>query len=321
MAETTVNFDEGISISSNHADEATIRAAFATEPPPEEKPEPEPAPEPEGDKPPVEAKAEPPKIDKRTREGRKLSIQQEIDELAGQKHTTAREVEEAKAELVRLRAEKATLTAPAKPAERTEESAPAGVSEADIERYLKMPGAPDIEKYSSIPAYNFAVSAFVGRQVFAEQQQQYEARQVAQQRNAVFQQRVTEETAKDPAFATKLSTTPIDTRVIPFLHQHAQGQDIMVYLVEHPDLAQEIIRLHPIDQIGRMGEIAGELKARTAAASRGPARPAISNAKPPIKPLGSSPHVSDDTDEAELPVDEFIRRGNIAERKNAGRRF
>lgn len=321
VPETTVNFDDGISISSNSADEATIRASFPAEPQPDEKPEPE------GEKPPVEAKtAEPPKIDKRTREGRKLSIQQEIDELAGQKHATAREVEEAKADLARVRSERAALAAPPKAAEpqQAQPQAQEGVTEADVDRYLKMPGAPDIEKFSSIPAYNFAVSAFVGRQVFREQQDAYAQHQAAQTRNASFQERVTAETAKDKTFPEKLKSTPIDTRVLPFLHQHKQGQDIMVYLVEHPDIAQEITRLHPIDQIGRMGEIAGELNARAVAASSGPARtPAISNAKPPIKPLGSSPNVSDDVDEADLSPDEFIRRGNIAERKRqqAGRRF
>src|SRR5260221_11690476 len=42
-------------------------------------------------------------IDKRTREGRKLTIQQEIDELTTTKHSTAKEIESARAELQRLR--------------------------------------------------------------------------------------------------------------------------------------------------------------------------------------------------------------------------
>lgn len=325
MAETKVNFDDGISISSNSADEATIRASFPAEPSPDEKPEPE------GEKPPVEAKtAEPPKIDKRTREGKALSIQQQIDADTARKYTAKSEADAEEARLVKIRSD---IAAASKPAEPREAAAPAsaGVTEAEVNRYLAMPGAPDIEKYSSIPSYNFAVAAFVAEKRFEELTMRQEQGRFVREKQAVFQTRVAAEVAKDPTFQKRYRETPVDTRTIPYIHSHPQGPDIMVYLTEHPDIAQRLASLNPTDsphptaeQIGQIGEIAGELKARAVAASSGPARPpAISNAKPPIKPLGSSPNVSDDVDEADLSPDEFIRRGNLAERKRqqAGRRF
>src|SRR5262245_11442930 len=84
------------------------------EPTPEPIPEPEPTPEvppvPETPTEPAavvargDQKAET-KVDGRTREGRKQSIQREIDDLSAQRHTTKAEVDAAKTELATLRAE------------------------------------------------------------------------------------------------------------------------------------------------------------------------------------------------------------------------
>lgn len=88
----------------------------------------------------------------------------------------------------------------------------------------------------------------------------------------------------------------------------------MVHLVNNPQVAQRLTTLNPIDQVGQIGEIVAELKLRADAASRGPARASsMSNAKPPIKPLGSAPAVSDDddgTDDEHLPLSQFVRKGN-----------
>lgn len=322
MAETTVTDLDGFSVTSNHADEAEIRAAFAQEEPPAEPtPTEPPPPEPEEG-----IAATPPKIDRRTKEGRALSIQQRIDADVARGHEAKRAADAEEARLATLRAELARASSPAKGAAVPEPSPVAAASavpdinDADVERFLKMPGAPDIEKYQSIPQYNFAVAMFVANKVaeerFEQLTQRNEHAKMARERGAVFQARVAEETAKDATFAEKLKSTPVDTRVIPFLHQHPQGQDIMVYLVQNPDVAQAITSLHPIDQIGRMGEIAGTIKARAEAAASGPARtPPISNAKPPIKPLGSSPTVSDDVDTESESFEAHFKRENARDAK------
>lgn len=336
MAETTVDI-EGFSVTSNHADEAEIRAAFEPEqvplPTPDEPTEPPPPPpasEPEEGKP--AATGEERKLDGRTREGRAASIQKQIDADVTRRHDAKRAADAEEARLATIRAEIAKASSPATGTAPVGTAAPAGaapavpeIGDADVERFLKMPGAPDIEKYQSIPQYNFAVAMFVANKVaeerFEQLTQRNEQAKVARERGAQFQARVTAEAAKDPTFPDKLKTTPVDTRIVPFLHGHPQGEDIMVYLVNHPDIAQEITRLHPVNQIGRMGEIAGELKALAVAASSGPARtPAISHTKPPIKPLGSSPTVSDDIDPDTESFESHFKRENARDvKRRAGR--
>lgn len=200
------------------------------------------------------------------------------------------------------------------------------VSEADYNRYLSMPGAPDIEKFTSIPAYNFAVADFVAKTRFNELMTAHEQATHTRQRAAQFSERVTAEVAKDPAFAEKLRATPVDTRIIPFLHNHPQGQDVMVYLVEHPDIAQALTSLHPVDQIGRIGEIVGTLKAQSAAAPVPPAasaRPALmSQAKSVTKRVTGQPPAAtdeapgDDASEAEHEAYWGPRRAALRHRRH-----
>lgn len=101
-----------------------------------------------------------------------------------------------------------------------------------------------------------------------------------------------------PDWDTKFKPeTALARDLVPYIQDHDQGPQILLYLSEHPDLAQRIATLHPIKQIEKFGEIVGLLSARPAAAEvRGPAveTPPASRAKAPIKPLGSSPQVSDD---------------------------
>jgi hypothetical protein len=297
-------------------------------------PEPVPEPEPEPDAKPVAAAAEPPKVDRRTREGRKLSIQQEIDDLSSQRHTTKSEVEATKTELATLKAELATLSAQrtqaAPPPAPAAPVAPTAPSQAEWERYASMPDAPDITKFDDLGKYQFAVNTFVTRQMLNEHAQVTAQQQRTATQSQSFQQRIQAEAAKDATFTERLNSTNVDTRMIPYLHQHSQGPELMVYLVNHPEIAQRLITLNldprsdrmSVQQIEAIGEIVGVLKS-SAAASAGPAsKPSpISRAKPIIKPVMSSPDVSDGGDENDddISVDEHIRRENARERSRYAR--
>jgi hypothetical protein len=283
-----------------------------------EEPAPEPEPEPETKPAAVAAAAsEPPKVDRRTREGRKLSIQQEIDELSSQRHATKSEVETTKTELATLKAELAALTAQKPAVVPPAPVAPAAPSQAEWERYASMPDAPDITKFDDLAKYQFAVNTFVTRQMLNEHAQvTTQQRQIETQR-IPFNTRIEAEAAKDATFTEKLLKTPVDTRIIPWLHAHPQGPDVMVYLVQHPEIAQRLTTLNPTDQVGQIGEIIGTLKS-SAAASSGPASKPVpmSRAKPVIKPVTSSPDVGnddDDGDDDDISVDEHIRRENRRE--------
>lgn len=301
-----------------------LLAAFETQLEPDlhaESSEPDPDPEPTDPEPPTPAvaAAETPKVDKRTREGRKASIQAEIDELAARKHAAKLEVDAEEARLVTLRADAARLVTQPRMPVAAPEATP--VPEAAYRRYLAMPDAPKPAQFTGDNAfeeYQFAVGHFVANAVATEAiaaQQQAAQQQAAQvqAQQIPFQTRLHAEIAKDATFTQRLQQTPVDTRIIPFLHKHPQGPDVMVYLVEHPEIAQRLTTLNPIDQVGQIGEIAGLLKSRVTAAVSGPASPPpISKAKPLIKPVSAAPSASDDDDgdEGELSPEEFIRRGN-----------
>ena len=249
--------------------------------------------------------------DQRTREGKRKSIQAEIDAETRRKYSAKQEADAEETRLTTLRAETARLrtttqpVAPVAPPTTTQPSA--------YTRYMAMPDVPKIENYKTIEEYNFDVAEFVADKRFEERLSATQQRNQIAQQQEKFTARVHAEIAKDATFQEKLDATPVDTRIIPFLHKHEQGDEIMVYLVNHPQVAQRLITLNPIDQIGQIGGIAAELKLRADAASRGPARASsMSNAKPPIKPLGSSPAVSDDDDgnDEDLPLSQFVRKGN-----------
>ena len=179
---------------------------------------------------------------------------------------------------------------------------------------MAMPDVPKIENYKTIEEYNFDVAEFVADKRFEDRMAATQQRNQIVQQQTKFTTRIQAEVAKDAAFQQKLDSTPVDTRIIPYLHNHAQGDEIMVYLVNNPQVAQRLTTLNPSEQVGEIGGIVAELKLRADAASRGPARASsMSNAKPPIKPLGSSPAVSDDddgSDEENLPLSQFVRKGN-----------
>lgn len=284
-------------------------AATADDPEPEPVPEPEPEPD---AAPKIAASTGEP--DKRTREGKRRSIQAEIDAETKRKYAAKQEADAEETRLAALRAERAQLATQARPAAPVAPAAPpAAATPSAYARYSAMPDAPKIENYKTIEEYQFDVSEFVADKRFEERmaatQQQ---RQIAGQQQK-FTTRVQAEIAKDATFADKLNATPVDTRIIPYLHSHAQGDEIMVYLVNNPQVAQRLTTLNPIEQVGEIGGIVAELKLRADAASRGPARASsMSNAKPPIKPLGSAPAVSDDDDgnDEDLPLSQFVRKGN-----------
>lgn len=104
------------------------------------------------------------------------------------------------------------------------------------------------------------------------------------------------------------------------VYQSDQPKALLLHLSRLPyDERQRLATLPPDQVIRALAKIEASVPV---AAVRGPAQvpPVISQAPEPITPLGSSPVVRDDTDEADLPLEQFIKRGNARDRK-AGRRL
>lgn len=329
----SVTTEDGMTISTNSETADGMRANFGlTEPKAnvdpgdvDDHPEPDAEPEPEPEKP-VVAKTtdatpkepEKPKLDGRTREGRKAAIQAEIDTLTATKHTTKREIEQAQAELAALKRERETLAAPKPQAE--PEKLPSG--KRTLDETIKKPDLSRaiLSEEEFFTAHPDATYGQYGRYAARYELASERAEQHEYSRQQQWKQRVETLKKATPDWDARFKPeTPIDRRLMPYLTSQEQGPEVLLYLSDHQDLAQRIATLHPIDQIGEIGKILARLDA--APPSTGPApTPVASSAKPPIKPVTASPQVADGDDYSEdESVDKHIARENARERKAARR--
>lgn len=102
------------------------------------------------------------------------------------------------------------------------------------------------------------------------------------------------------------------------IHTSTRGPELLYSLASHPEdciqLAQEAAGL-PLTAAPMMRRL---LESRLTAAPSGPAvtpKPAISQAKPPIKPVGSAPSGTESPDDDPEDIDTFIRVNNAREAK------
>lgn len=93
---------------------------------------------------------------------------------------------------------------------------------------------------------------------------------------------------------------------------------LMQYLHDHTDIFQRLLTLHSIEAIWEMGK----LEARQEAAHSGPAKtPIVSQAKPPMKPVGGAPVVNDDAPGDDASDEEhvaYMNRKELARRRGRG---
>ena len=174
-----------------------------------------------------------------------------------------------------------------------EKATPGG---GDWARFKQIPGVPALENFDAYEDYSMAMSAFVADVRHHE-------------RDA---ERVDEARGQDPDFDSSLNPdTPMSLPMQHLAMESPQGIQILQWLSANPEESQRISSLHPAETYREMGKLEARLEA---APSRASAR-AVSNARPPIRPLGTSPHVNDAfavTDE--MSFDEHFRRSNAADR-------
>ncbi len=251
--------------------------------------------------PPVVAAPTPEPIDRRTREGRKQTIRQEIDELTATKHTTQKELDDARQELGRLRAELSTLTPP-----RVEPHAPAAAP-ASVASNGDDP-EPQPEQFPSYEKYVKAQARWEARQEFKDQQAALNQRSAQEQAQRITTHRI--QTMRSRVDAYRATHPDFDARInpqvaaMPFTTHDAVGTplgdaivdsdhapELLEYFTDHPDDFQRLAALPPMFVFREIGKI----EARFGVASHGPTPTPVlvSAATPPTKPLGGSPIVSD----------------------------
>lgn len=253
---------------------------------------------------------------KRTKEGRKQSIQREIDDLVRQRADTQRERDRIAAEVADLERKKAALAAPAP----SKAAAPAADPDAE----------PQEDQFETYGQYVKAQARWEARQEIKQARENYSkeaaARDKAEQarvQRTRHDDRVEAFKATRPDFddlmasADALGLQPSEPMIQAILESEI-GPQMMVHLAEHPDEYRRITSLpRPLMAYREMSK----LEARLEAASTGPAPVvSVSQAKPPLKPVGSAPSTGEKTDATDdMDVEEFIRVGNAAERKRHSR--
>jgi hypothetical protein len=301
---------DGITVGSNTESAADLQTMLtATDTPVDPKADEKPAETPTED-----ATAEPVKADdaERNTDGtfkakKPNAIQDRIDKAVAKQRDAERRAEEAER---RAREYEARLTPKPEPAK-------AEPAKADPE--------PTPDQFDTYEKYVKAQAKWEARQeitaTLAEQRKAYEAaqeRQAAEARGKAWQERLAATRKAIPDFDARINAnTVVSAPMKDLITDSPVGPEILLYLSDHPDDAQRLSTLHPIQVIREMGK----LEARLEAAHSGPAKetPKASAAKPPIKPVGSSPQIADDDGSDDEDVDAHIARENARDRKAARR--
>lgn len=189
-------------------------------------------------------------------------------------------------------------------------------------RYKTMPGAPKVQQFEEYEDYTMAQAAFVTdvrsreHATFAAHEASRAAEQEAERvRESGWQERLKAAREADPTFDDRLdSNTPMSMPMQHLARESPVGTELLQYLSAHQDESQRLSTLHPVEVYREMGKLEERLGA--ASTTRGSA-PIVSHAKPPIKPLRSSPYTpATDTVSDDMSFDEHFRRMNASDRKH-----
>lgn len=289
--------DGDITIDSNHETVDQIQSAFADDPVPES--------------PQAAVSADAGSVEKpvEKRRSRSESASEAVSSAVGKQRAAERRAEAAEARIAEL----SRQPDPAPPAHGSEWA-----------RFKDMPGVPTVDQFDAYEDYSMAMATFVSdvrdeeRQTQRqERDQQSRIQQYQTQMDTAWTDRLTAARGKNPNLDAELNPdTPMSLPMQHLVKDSPLGIELLQWLSAHPDESQRLSTLHPADTYREMGKLEGRLEA--ASSPRGPAR-VVSNARAPIKPLGTSPPVSDPFEISDdLSMDEHFRRMNAMDRQ-AGR--
>jgi hypothetical protein len=257
----------------------------------------------------------------KTLAAKKHSYQTRINELTAKQRQAERERDEARQEAAKLKATQ-TTTAPAEPAYYTRPKpleAQVGSVYADYAAYIE-----DLTDWK--------VDEREAKRNLTQQATQ--ADQAERDLVAQVQARIATFKTTHPDYDAVIAGVEIPAGApgTQALYEHLRhsdlGPDLAYALGQDQTLLTSIVSLPPGKAVAALGKLEGKIEDRLAAASAGPAATSApgTKAKPPIKPVGSSPVTSDDggdpDDLSPAAVDAYIQRENAKDRaaRLAGRR-
>jgi transcription elongation GreA/GreB family factor len=199
---------------------------------------------------------------------------------------------------------------------------PAPEPQPDWVRYKAMPTAPKADQFENYDDYTAALATFVTdarqhdyetrRHQYLQAQEQQEAHTA---HAAQWQERLAKARTDNPDLdATLDPEVPMSLPMQYLAMESPVGIQLLQYLSANPDDSQRLSTLHPVEAYREMGKLE-ERFAAAPSTSSGPAR-GVSHAKPPIQPLGSSPHTPDPHEISDdLSFEEHFKRMNAVDRK------
>ena len=238
---------------------------------------------------------------KRSLEGRKQTYQQQINELARQRGEQQRAFEAERRTFEEFRAQQTQAPLQAAP------------ESSD-------PYAPTEDQFETYGQYVQAAARYEGQRAVRAAQQQASQHQEAANRQQWFNQREASHADRletfrshNPGFDVAVDREDIDlsTPMIDVIKASEFGPTLMLHMAQNPDDAQRIAALHPVLAYGEMKA----LEARVSVAHGSTAAfQSVSQAKRPIRPVGSVPSGSAD-DPSELAFGpEYVARMNKLDR-------
>jgi hypothetical protein len=189
---------------------------------------------------------------------------------------------------------------------------------------------PSLDQYDTIEAWQADVAAMIRKQTledFRAEQRAEKAHQVESQRMSAVQARIADFKSQHDDYESLVQSVqvPNDAPSHNALFAHLQfsemGPQLAYYLAQHEDELQRIYSLPPGFAVAALGKLEGKLESQSVTKSKPAPSTAqaptlvVSNAKPPIKPLGSSPVVADDAPD-DMPFGaEYVRQMNARDRQ------
>ena len=212
--------------------------------------------------------------------------------------------------------------APAAVVHQIEQATPAAQAEATA-------ALPSLDKYETIEAWQADVAAMIRKQAledFRAEQQQQTAQQAEAERMKGVRSRIDTFKAEHADYDTVVNsvqvpnTAPAHDALFAHLQFSEMGPQLAYYLAQHPDDLSRIYSLAPGFAVAALGKLEGKLEAQSTSAppalktAQAPTL-VVSNAKPPIKPLGASPVTPDDSPD-DMPFSaEYVRQMNARDRQ------
>ena len=271
----------------------------------------------------------------RSLEGRKQTIQEQINELVREKGSNTRENAEIKAETARLRAERDEIQRAMQSGRREPEGQPAArATETDPAwgRTNQRDVEPQEDQFDDFGAYVRAQSSWAAREAVrvqhyrqAEAREGHSRQQFEESRQKAFAGRYQEFARVNATFEAEVNREDLDLTapMVDVIKDSDVGPQMMLFLARHPDEVDRLAALHPVLAYGEMKKHEARLEAAYSGSAQAKTGQ-LSKARPPIRPVDSAGAASDDGEPSDdMDMDAFIERGNALEkqRRRTGQRL